>query len=602
MSFENPAGLLLLLLLPLLILIYIIRSRYEDTPFSSTYIWKLSDRFLKKTLPIQRFRRILLFILQFLLITLFALAAAKPMIAHGESKDYVVILDCSAGMQVKDDKGQTRFEKAVKQTEKLADTLKNGHTLTVILAGQKASYLVKNTNSPALVKTALEKAACRFGECNIKEALTLAGEACAGVKAPKVLFLTYKEYENATGVTVKNLSLEEWNLSFLDLHAAKTKTGTNFTARLASYNLDTTATVGLRINGKTVDARTVKLVKDEPADVLFECGGVSAFDTAEVFVTAEDGMKEDNFFALCPNNDRCRILLFSNRPLYLQKAFAALGNCSVMHSNQIEGQPLEGFDLYVFDGIYPENYPTDGGVLLFGSEKLPDGLASGAPVSLEGRLSAAIDLDHPLFEGVRPKGCYVKEYTPLLGTSKWIFPLICDGKGVFALKNEEGSPLFAVCSFDLHHSNLPLQADFLILMRNLVTECLPSLVKDRDYTAEESITLCPPAGTEQLYLEHPDGSFLTLTFSDGYSNLTPSLPGIYTAAALQGTHGLYADFFVHIPEKAFEKESGEELLLPLPSMEDPNPTPAKRSVLFWAALLILVLILTEWGLYYHEQY
>ena len=139
MSFGNPAGLWLLLLIPLLIIIYIIRSRYEETPLSSTYIWKLSERFIKKTLPIQRFRRILLFCLQLLLVTLFALAAAKPMISDGLSNDYVVLIDCSAGMQVENEKGESRFEKAVKQVEEIADSLKNGHTLTVILAGEKAS-------------------------------------------------------------------------------------------------------------------------------------------------------------------------------------------------------------------------------------------------------------------------------------------------------------------------------------------------------------------------------------------------------------------------------------------------------------------------------
>ena len=65
MSFGNPAGLWLLLLIPLLIIIYIIRSRYEETPLSSTYIWKLSERFMKKTLPIQRFAAFCFFVYSF---------------------------------------------------------------------------------------------------------------------------------------------------------------------------------------------------------------------------------------------------------------------------------------------------------------------------------------------------------------------------------------------------------------------------------------------------------------------------------------------------------------------------------------------------------
>ena len=48
MSFENPAGLWLLLLLPLLIIIYIIRSRYEDTPFCGGFVVETPERYIRR--------------------------------------------------------------------------------------------------------------------------------------------------------------------------------------------------------------------------------------------------------------------------------------------------------------------------------------------------------------------------------------------------------------------------------------------------------------------------------------------------------------------------------------------------------------------------
>jgi hypothetical protein len=170
------------------------------------------------------------------------------------------------------------------------------------------------------------------------------------------------------------------------------------------------------------------------------------------------------------------------------------------------------------------------------------------------------------------------------------------------VKNEEEGPLFAVCSFDLHDSNLPLQADFLVMMRNLVARSLPSLVKDRELTCESTLSLYPPLAGDKLYLEQPDKSVKELSFSDGFCQISVSLPGIYTAAALQNGEGVYADFFVHVPKAALEKQSASELLLPLPEQNAQSPQKAQKSLLFWAALLILLLILTEWGLYYREQY
>ena len=48
MTFLYPLGLLGLLGIPVLIVIYIIKSKYTEQTVSSTYLWKLSERFLKK--------------------------------------------------------------------------------------------------------------------------------------------------------------------------------------------------------------------------------------------------------------------------------------------------------------------------------------------------------------------------------------------------------------------------------------------------------------------------------------------------------------------------------------------------------------------------
>ena len=68
MKFLNPAGLWLLLGIPVLIFIYLIRPHHEERAVSSTFMWKLSQKFMKKKLPLQRLRRFFLFLLQILLI------------------------------------------------------------------------------------------------------------------------------------------------------------------------------------------------------------------------------------------------------------------------------------------------------------------------------------------------------------------------------------------------------------------------------------------------------------------------------------------------------------------------------------------------------
>ena len=47
MSFLYPLGLLGLIGIPILIIIYIIKTKYTEQTVASTYLWLLSERFLK---------------------------------------------------------------------------------------------------------------------------------------------------------------------------------------------------------------------------------------------------------------------------------------------------------------------------------------------------------------------------------------------------------------------------------------------------------------------------------------------------------------------------------------------------------------------------
>ena len=52
MSFLYPLGLLGLIGVLVLILIYIIKSKYKEYTIASTYIWELSEKFMQKKNPV----------------------------------------------------------------------------------------------------------------------------------------------------------------------------------------------------------------------------------------------------------------------------------------------------------------------------------------------------------------------------------------------------------------------------------------------------------------------------------------------------------------------------------------------------------------------
>ncbi|MDE6613250.1 MAG: BatA domain-containing protein, partial [Clostridia bacterium] len=112
MSFYYPLGLLGLLGIPVLILIYIIKSKYTEQTISSTYLWELSEKFLKKRKPVSKLTGILALILQILAIIAASLLIAHPVFTVPDSaNDICFILDGSASMNMHSG-GSTRFERA----------------------------------------------------------------------------------------------------------------------------------------------------------------------------------------------------------------------------------------------------------------------------------------------------------------------------------------------------------------------------------------------------------------------------------------------------------------------------------------------------------
>lgn len=66
MRFLYPLGLLGLIAVPILIIIYIIKNKYLEQVVSSTYLWTLSEKFLKRRNPIRMITGIISLILQIL--------------------------------------------------------------------------------------------------------------------------------------------------------------------------------------------------------------------------------------------------------------------------------------------------------------------------------------------------------------------------------------------------------------------------------------------------------------------------------------------------------------------------------------------------------
>lgn len=461
---------------------------------------------------------------------------------------------------------------------------------------------MQESTSQNEVKLALNNAKCTNGGCNTADAIELAETLYQRSPNPKVLFFTDNDYSETTNIEIVNLNNNEWNVAVNGVTAETNGSGTVFTGTVVSHNRDTAVTVGLRIDGSTVDAQIIDCADGISESVVFTAD-VASYDTAEIFVQTSDALQADNCYAVCRSTDRTySVLLASGSPLYLESALNALGSCQVTTVASPEETVLSGYDLYVFDGIAPEEYPTDGSVLVFGTQMLPDGLSAGGKKEASEALSMNPKVQSELYEDLSLLDTAVTNYSALSGNLLWKNLLFCDDAAVLATRNMGNGLHFTVVSFDLHDSNLPMQQDFVVLMRNLVNYSVPSLLKDTDHIAGSTVSLTVTAAAEELYVQMPDETIKALSTAGDISTLTVKEVGIYTVVMTTADGGEYVDFFVHIPTGESASQTLPELAIALSYDTDTQPEDAISEIWFWLALAMLLVVLAEWRWYYHEQY
>ena len=91
-------GLLGLIAIPIVILIYLIKSKYVPKTVSSTFIWKRSLKYMKRRIPIN-FLMSLLLIVQLLAVTVATFALMDVRVEDEyQNNDKIIVIDASASM------------------------------------------------------------------------------------------------------------------------------------------------------------------------------------------------------------------------------------------------------------------------------------------------------------------------------------------------------------------------------------------------------------------------------------------------------------------------------------------------------------------------
>ena len=612
MSFLFPLGLIGLIGVPLLILIYILRSKYNEQTVASTYLWTLSERFFKRRNPLSGITGIISLILQIMTVIIISMLIARPVFTIPNSaSEYCFLIDASGSMNTEYG-GRTYFDRAKDEIADMIDDSRLGSSYTLISVSTDSSVVYEKLTDKGLAKELLAEIDATDGTVDYTDALRRAQKYFDENPSTVICLVTDKSFATAENVEIVNVSSQKVKNYALSDASGTLTDGTLYTsATVTSYSDDAAVKVELYVNGsdKVSDSVTLSLKAGESLPVELSCK-VASYDSFRIAIKNSDDLPIDNEIISynLSSEDSYSILLVSDTPLFYQAFFDARTDSvvDVVSPDEYTGQ--KGYGLYVFHSFTPSELP-DAAVWLINSTESVDDSGFGIrgvvgltePCELVKSNSTATRA-RELLSSVEGKEIYVKEYVKYSGMYTQFTTLFsCQSNpvifaGVNALGNRE-----VVFAFDIHNAHLSVKPDFVILMSNLLEYSCPDLIDRSDYVCGEDLNVNITANINSVKVIAPDGEERYLDTSTDLGVTTLDKVGSYRVD-VDATDG-NKTYFVYAAAPAQESDPdaiGENFSVTGTKSYDKTDGQYDPVVLLF--VLLAVVFCADWMVYCYEKY
>ena len=639
MSFQYPYALLVLLAVPVLILIYILRNRYKETTVPSTYLWELSQKFLKKRNPFHSRENLIALFVQILAISFMAITLAHPVLSiKGKAQNRVFVLDGSASRnRVRQGDGydgkETKFEAAKQDILKKVNSAKKGSSFTLIISdSNEPRTICQNIHDTGIFKDYISKVQCSYTANSLNDSISLAQKRLSNGTGSDLYLATDKKVKISDNVHLRSYFNEKQtnyaitNVEFSYVTDSDNDTNINIVPHYVCYDHDN---ANFRIRFKIND-QVLGATKVQTKSAGVECTGQYAFNYTDTItsVTCEideyydeqqkgyrDCLSLDNSYTFFNEKAErnANVLLVSKTPLYLQAAFKSWGvSCKTISPSSYA--TTSGYDIYVFDSFTPKELPTDGAVWFVASD-------TDVPDSGFSHLNTYTDEENgykceyaddngsliykQLTKNLSKKEVLVSSFERYSRDSDSNFTTILSYRNIpriFAGRNASGQRE-VVFSFALQKASIAITYDFLPLIRNLVTFSHPSLINTFSYVVGDSATINAGDDVVSRTRVAPDGTETPVVKGTSqYINFDFDQVGTYVLKSVNNQK-VETDInrFVNYP-----KEEGSPIAEDLTDYQIVNPTVNKVNGIYDSILPVViataVFFVADWFLYTREQY
>ena len=603
MTWLLPIGFLGLIGVAALIAIYIIKPNYQQKRVSSTYVWRLSLKYRKKKLPVNKLQNVIQFICQLLILTIAGLLIAQPVLSALESSDpneKVIIIDASASMLASSD-DETRFDRAIDETKTLAEAAFSDNGLvTVIVANSSPEYVVQRIGSAdsAELYRQLDELKCTYGSADVEGAVALAESVLDKNNAAEVYFCTAQKYlNNNNKIKLVDVSASnDWNAAILNC-TAELDENNHYVIKVdvGCYGRTQAVDINIKIhnpNGKDNTNITPKPKQeyfdpsDEEKTIIFTTDdfdnyAVYSYEYIEAYVSTDtpDSFFDDDLFILyggvkpviniqyastLPNR------YFSGVIRAMRQYLRGSWDIKLTEVKDEEKMATEGFDFYIFEHTMPDDMPTDGIVLLVNPDVAPYGSDLGVGDSIQTTSPddpLASGVPHPLMDNITCEGISIALYKEILSAPGYQELAYYNGNPVILCKEDQGQKV-VVWAFDLNYSTAAL-TEFSAMMLNTFNYFIPETITSSSFEIGDVVTF-NGRGTNLVVT----GADISKTFESAKGSIVVNAPGSYTVTQdpMQGDNPIIESFYVHIPNEesnitevrddlpilGYEKQSGIE--------------------------------------------
>lgn len=597
MKLFAPWALWFLGSIPLIIMMYILKQKFEEREISSVYLWQQVLKDIEVNTPWQKLKKNLLLLLQLLAALLLVLAMSDPFVTL-KGTDYsnlIVVIDNTGSMNAVYD-GGTRLQKAKDLAEVLIKNAATGTQITVISSGRQPKVELSNTTDKqeALRKVNAIRATNSSGDIN---------NAISLVKALSKQALTYKAvFYTDGGVNLEDINGELVSVSkpvdnlSLDMLSHTLKDGKlKMLVRITNHgSAEAVKEITIYGNENVLDIKTVELKPGETKSVMSEAE-INEVTYIWAEINGSDGLESDNVvYDIVKPSKLQKVMLVSQSNLFIEKAFSIIENVELYKSNP--GDEIEGeYDLYIYDGNMPSKLPSKGSIMLINPP------AGNEIVSVAGEIEGgrARAEQHLLTKFIENTSFGVSKLKSI-ELPYWADKLLDVEGSPAAFTGQYRDRKVAVLSFDLHNSDFVLTSEYPIFMHNLAGYLINISTGEKSaYQSGEAVNLNPVPDAVSAFVENPSKKVQDIELK------YPILPfenteevGIYRLVQKLEKEELQSLFAVNFPSDT-ESNTLAQQVSSDGTTDDGKAFITGRRIAAWLLALVLLLALLEWVVYIH---